>query len=178
MKYSYIIFFLLFGMSSAVWGASIPIMHEIVIDGVIDAPQLSISDLQLEVNEEYLFVVDNKFAQSLSFNFEKFGQHVSTRYLQGSSSVTQESFTLLPNSKVVWHFTAVEPGSFSLYVVDPATMRQSNKVKLEIPVKDQKTSKEENKTVEKEAEKAEPSKEKKFMLSRLIERLNAKVKEQ
>lgn len=176
MNYNCVIF-LLFGMSGAAWGASVPILHEIVVEGTIDAIQLSINDLQLEVNEEYLFVVDNKFTQTFSFNFEKFGQHVLTRYLQGSSSVTQESFNLLPQRKVTWHFTVVEPGSFSLSVVDPTTMRQSNKVKLTIPVKEKKSSEEANKTVEKEAEIDTTKKEKKFFLSRLMNRINAKVKE-
>lgn len=177
---------LVMGGSGVAWGASIPTLHEIEVDGVLDAIELSINDLELELNHEYLFVIDNKFSQSLSFNFEKFGQHVSTRYLQGSSSVTQESFSLLPHSKVVWHFTVMEPGNFSLCVVDPATMRESNKVKLVIPGAVEENAKETVKDVGKkltqeakqEAIEAPVEEEKKSIFAGISQRVKLKFKDQ
>src|SRR3990167_5533895 len=106
MKTRTLLFAILMGIALSLKAAQAPTLFDIEIEGTVGSPQLSMNDLQLEVNQEYLFVLNNVHPVSLEFYFEKFGQHVATRYLQGTPSVTQESINLLPSSKVLWHFVA------------------------------------------------------------------------
>lgn len=119
-------------LSFGAFALDAPVLHEINIEGSVSAPEILLAPLSLELKKEYLFVVNNTHPVAFNIQFDKFGQHVFTRYLQGSSNVSQESINVLPNGKVLWHFTASLPGEFSLYVVNPATMQQSEKRKLVI----------------------------------------------
>ena len=109
-----------------------PKLYEVVLEGVSDEPEIVLSDSPLEINQEYLFMIENKFSSSYILHLEKFGQHVSTQYLQGSPSVTQESLYLLPSSKVIWHFTVNSPGSFEIYAVDSQSGKKSKTMQLKI----------------------------------------------
>jgi hypothetical protein len=130
-KYLFLLTVLL-GLAFTARASEAPVLHDIEIEGSAGNPQLSIQDLKLEVNREYLFVINNPLAVSLVFQFEKLGQHVATRYLQGSPSVTQESVNVLPNSKVIWHFVTTMPGEFTVYIINPSLMQKGETRKIAI----------------------------------------------
>ena len=137
MRPALLLFSLLLTLSFAAFATQAPILHDIEIEGSPESPQLSISDLKLEVNHEYLFVINNPHGVPLVFQYEKLGQNVTTQYLQGSPSVTQESINLLPNGKVLWHFMTTAEGEFTVYVINPSLMQKGETRKISIvdPVK-------------------------------------------
>lgn len=138
MRQALLFFVLLLGLTlSALAAEAAPLLQDIEIEGSPGNPQLSIQELKLEINHEYLFLINNPLAVPLVFQFEKLGQHVATRYLQGSPSVTQESINLMPNGKVLWHFLTTLPGEFSVYIINPSSMQKGETRKIVIidPVK-------------------------------------------
>lgn len=137
MRHAILSFCLFLGMTFGAIASEAPTLHDIEIEGSPANPQLSFHDLKLEINHEYLFVLNNTHPVPFVFQFEKLGQHVATRYLQGSPSVTQESLNVLPNAKVIWHFLATSSGEFTVHLINPSTLQKGEARKIVIidPVK-------------------------------------------
>jgi len=105
------IFLLLFTQLAA--AHQTPSLMALAITGPPHAPFLEPAAVKLTQGEEYLFVIHNETLFPLTFYFDKLGQSVLTHYRQGTPSVSQDRMELPAQSKVLWHFVALNPGEFS-----------------------------------------------------------------
>ena len=121
-------------MSSFVFAAA-PTLYDIQVEGSVGHPELSIEELMLDVNQEYLFVISNTLPASVELYIGKFGHHIATHYLQGTPSVTQESMNLPTSSKVLWHFVTNTPGEFTFSAVNASTLEKGTTHKIIIQEK-------------------------------------------
>ena len=120
------------------WGAcgpccaSTPLLVEITLQGSQESPLFTPNEITLDAGQEYLFVLNNEEDYNIIFHYGKLGQSVFTHYLQGSNSVTEDSFTLPAKTKVLWHFVTVDPGEFPFYAGTPSVNGNGKAGKISI----------------------------------------------
>lgn len=111
-------FLLSFWVLSAFADAPLPHLIDVVIEGTIETPIVSLTELQFEVGLPYILVITNDKPIAISLYYGKFGQKVYTQSLQGTSGLSQESLVLNPNSKLQWYFIPQEAGEFPFYATN------------------------------------------------------------
>ncbi len=151
-------FLLNFSVHIAYADAPLPHLTDIVIEGSVDAPVISQTELQFEVGLPYILVITNDKPVAVSLYYGKFGQKVSTQYLQGTSGLTQESLVLNPNSKLQWYFIPQEEGEFPFYATNNGfnLHKKEGKIVVKKPVEE----KPPQATVSAQTETQNPSEEK------------------
>ncbi len=98
--------------------AAEPILIDIKIIGSAQAPIFSPQDITLDSGQDYLLVINNVGNDSISFDYGDFGQKVLTRSVQGTSSMTQQSMVINPNSKMQWHFSPQQAGEYPYHAIN------------------------------------------------------------
>lgn len=96
-----------------------PILIDLTVTGTMDTPGFEPLQLNFHTAQEYVLVITNDKPYSIVFHCGKFGQQISTYLLQGTPNVNQESITLMPTSKVTWHFIPQQEGQFKFYASIP-----------------------------------------------------------
>lgn len=121
----------LFSAASSVnASADDPILVETNIVSTMEGPGFAPENYTFKQGHEYLWVMTNENSQSLSFNYDTFGQKIFTHYLQGTPSVTQNSFALPSQSKVYWLFVPSAPGEYQFYISNPSTNQKGKGGKI------------------------------------------------
>lgn len=115
-----------------------PQLIDLQLSGSISAPFFEPGNLTFTLGQEYVLVITNDNAYQVTFHFDKFGQAIFTRFLQGSPGVTQESLELPSSSKVLWHFIPSTIGNFSYYASNNGLNQKGKEGKIDIisPEKD------------------------------------------
>jgi len=126
-----IAFFILVGIKSA--HADMPLtLVDVTLSGTMVNPTLEITQSSLKEGENYIFVIENTNDFVCTLQFDILGQAVNTQYLQGATTVSQDSVAVLGKSKVTWQFLAHQAGEYPLGVNTAAFNQSSNIIRLSI----------------------------------------------
>ncbi len=93
--------------------------------GVNETPKL-----ELTTGVDYLIMINNENPHGTNFYFGEFAQNVFTHYLQGSSSVTQDSIAVPSHAKVLWLFSPTKAGEYDYYAIDGSNDQKGQKGKI------------------------------------------------
>lgn len=117
--------------------AGAPLLIDLVVTGTVDAPNFDPQQLQFDMGQDYLLVMMNDKPYPVTFTFNKFGQSVATRLLQGAANVTQDSIVLFPSTKVIWHFIPQIAGEFDYFAVNSGYNQRGTvgKIVIKAPAK-------------------------------------------
>ncbi len=99
--------------------ASVPILIDVEVTGEKDAPTLLPAEFVFQQNKEYLLVLHNPNDYDVVFYYDTFGQNIFSRYLQGTSSVSNDNFSLPAHGKVLWVFSPLAAGEYACYLSNP-----------------------------------------------------------
>jgi multicopper oxidase len=141
----------------ATFALASPILIDLAVSGTQDNPSFTPNQLQFKEGQEYLLVVTNEQSYGVTFHYNKFGQSLLTHYLQGTSSVTQDSMMLLPHSKIFWHFVPLKKGEYVFHAANASLNQKGADGKIvieaqEIVKKDNTSAKVDNKKEQKTKE--------------------------
>lgn len=103
------------------WAQEAPLLFDLTVTGNANSPSFEPQQLLFNTLQEYVLVLTNDKPYSVVFHYGKFGQEVSTMLLQGTPHVSQDSVTLIPNSKVTWHFIPQKEGQFKFFASIPGS---------------------------------------------------------
>ncbi len=96
---------------------AIPELIDIQVKGDAQHVFFEPSKIELESDQDVLFVIENPHAFHCQFVSQTLADGIITQYIQGSGSVTFESISIPPHSKVQWVFQTQMPGKYEFYPV-------------------------------------------------------------
>lgn len=111
---------------------AVPKLFDIVVSGGKEVIEIDPQNLSLEPNQEYVFIFYNQKDYPVSLTYGDFGKKIATQFLQGTSNVNHDGFTLLPENKLTWHFIAQTPGEFTMVASNISLNLKSNDVLIKI----------------------------------------------
>lgn len=97
--------------------ADTPELLELKLTGSGADASIEPSSLQLMQGQTYLLVLENPFSMPYHFDAPTLNGAISTQYIQGSSSVSQRSILISPESKVQWLLSADKPGLYPIKAI-------------------------------------------------------------
>ncbi len=117
--------------SSNIFSAQ-PLLIDVKIIGSAQSPLFEPQNFTLDVGQDYLFVISNEGTDSISFDYGNFGQKVLTHSMQGTSSMTQQSIVINPNSKVQWLFSPQLSGEYTYHAINTSLNSKGNAGKITV----------------------------------------------
>lgn len=101
-----------------------PILIDLTLSGMEDAPYWEPSDLQLIEGQAYLLILENPFDLHISLLMNEFGQTIQTQYLQGASGMGQKNMMIPEQTRVTWLIKPKKAGKYMIYAVNMESGRK------------------------------------------------------
>lgn len=141
MKKGIFVFLFTFTVCAQLY-ADQPLLIDVKIIGASQSPLFEPQHFSFDLGQDYLLVISNEGSDSISFDFGDFGQKVMTRSMQGTSSMTQQSIVINPNSKVQWHFSPTTSGEYVYHAINTSLNSKGSAGKIVVNKSSQEIAKE------------------------------------